>query len=320
MLTLDYRTPFAWDALLGFLADRATPGVELVEHGAYSRTVEIGESAGWVRVQPTATKPTATMPTATKPTAAHSASAQRLINRHALHVEISASLTPVVGPLAAALRDLFDLDAAPFAIEATLAKHGLAAHVSAIAGLRVPGAMDGFELALRAILGQQVSVKGATTLAGRFAQQFGQRIETDDERLRHGAPSATRIADADIAQLRALGVTSRRAESIRALARAVAGSDLLLGPGADVDKVIPQLLSLPGIGEWTAQYVAMRALRWPDGFPASDLWLRRAAGNVSAAELTRFAERWRPWRAYAAMHLWRGIGAGRVVSVTEHGT
>ena len=114
-----------------------------------------------------------------------------------------------------------------------------------------------------------------------------------------------------------MGITGARAQCVSSLAKAVASGALVLKPGSDVSKCVQQLVALPGVGEWTAQYIAMRALRWPDGFPASDLWLRRAAGDVSAAKLTRMAEVWRPWRAYAAMHLWNGIGAGHTLSMEE---
>jgi len=167
--------------------------------------------------------------------------------------------------------------------------------------------MDGFEIALRAVLGQQVSVKGATTLAGRFAEQFGERLATPDPRLRFSTPLAMRVAAASVEQLRALGVTGARAKSIHALASAVASGALRIEPGVDVARTVAQLVALPGIGNWTAQYVAMRALRWPDGFPASDLWLRRAVGGLTAARLEKESARWQPWRAYAAMHLWHSV-------------
>ncbi len=292
-LTLGYRAPLAWDALLNFFAARATPGVEYVDRNVYGRTVSVGGISGWVRVQP----------------AEHARKAvQRLSDKRSLKVEIPASLTPVLMPLLARLRALFDLDADPVVIEDALAASGLEALVRARPGLRVPGAMDGFDLALRAVLGQQVSVKGATTLAGRFAEKFGEHIATPDERLRVGVPVASRVAAASIVELRALGVTGARATSIQALANEVASGTLRIQPGVDVGKVVSQLIALPGIGDWTAQYVAMRALRWPDAFPASDLWLRRAAGGMTAAKLERESVKWAPWRAYAAMHLWHSVG------------
>lgn len=288
-LTLGYRPPLDWEALLGFFAGRATPGVEYVDGDCYARTVSIDGLHGWVRVRPTA------MPRKT---------AQRFTDKRSLRVEIPAALTPVLMPLLAKLRQLFDLDADPAIIGQQLSASGLEKQVEKRPGLRVPGAMDGFDLALRAVLGQQVSVKGATTIAGRFAEKFGDAIVTDDPRLRSGTPHADRIAAASVEELRALGVTTARAESIRALAHAAASGALRIEPNADVSRTLAQLTALPGIGDWTAQYVAMRALRWPDGFPASDLWLRRAAGGLTAAKLEKESVRWQPWRAYAAMHLW----------------
>jgi AraC family transcriptional regulator of adaptative response / DNA-3-methyladenine glycosylase II len=300
VLTLGYRPPLAWNALLAFLGARATPGVELVEGGTYARTVLLGEHRGWIRVQPV-------VPAARR--------VPRMADHRSLRVEISAGLLPVLMPLLAKLRHLFDLDADSASIEALLAASGFAAHVAACPGLRVPGAANGFELALRAVLGQQVSVKGATTLDGRFAERFGEAVATPEARLARSGAVASRVANATVVQLKSLGITTARAESVLALARALSDGGIVLEPGADVSKVVPQLVALPGIGEWTAQYIAMRALRWPDGFPASDLWLRRAAGDLSAPKLLRLAERWRPWRAYAAMHLWQGIGAGHALAI-----
>ncbi|MEP6765478.1 MAG: AlkA N-terminal domain-containing protein [Gemmatimonadaceae bacterium] len=301
-LTLGYRPPFAWDAMLKFLDSHATPGVEFVQGESYSRTIGIGSVTGWVRVQPAQLA---------------GKKAARISDARSLRVEISVSLTPVVMPLLAKIRHAFDLDADPSAIEDQLAASGLEQFVRARPGLRVPGTVDGFDLALRTVLGQQVSVRGATTLAGRFAEKFGDAIATPDVRLKYGVPKAGRVASASIAELRALGVTGARAESISALSKAVASGALRLEPGVDVSSTIAQMVALPGIGDWTAQYVAMRALRWPDGFPASDLWLRRAVGDVSTAKLVKESARWAPWRAYAAMHLWNGIASGEMVSMSD---
>ncbi len=292
-LTLAYRPPLAWDLLIGFLAARATPGVEQADDRRYARVMRIGDHTGFVRIEP-----------AGQPSAGRS----RRRPEHALHVELSASLVPVLMPLLARLRRLFDLDAEPATIEAHLASAGLGALIRRQRGLRIPGSVDGFELALRAVLGQQVSVKGATTLAGRFAAAFGESIETGDSALNRLAPTAERIAEVSIPALASLGIPRARAASVHALAQAVADGRLVLEPSADIATVTRQLAELPGIGPWTVQYIAMRALSWPDAFPAADLWLRRAAGGLSAAELLRNAEAWRPWRAYAAMHLWASLG------------
>ena len=189
-------------------------------------------------------------------------------------------------------------------LAASLPQCGFARRSSLHRGLRVPGAFDGFELAVRAILGQQVSVKGATTLMGRFAESFGEPVISGDARLSRLAATADRVADAGVARIRAIGLPTARAESIRLLARRVADGQLRIDPNADVRALVRQLEEIPGVGAWTAEYVAMRALHWPDAFPASDLVLRRNAGHLTTAALRRAAEAWRPWRAYAAMQLW----------------
>jgi AraC family transcriptional regulator, regulatory protein of adaptative response / DNA-3-methyladenine glycosylase II len=172
------------------------------------------------------------------------------------------------------------------------------------AGLRVPGAFDGFELAVRAILGQRVSVRAATTLAGRLVARYGDPVETPFPGLNRLSPSPARIADAPEFEIAALGNSAARSSSIQAIARAVAGRELDLRPGTDPEGAARALEAFPGIGDWTAQYIAMRALRWPDAFPAGDLVLLKAAGERSPRRLRELAEAWRPWRAYAAMYLW----------------
>jgi AraC family transcriptional regulator of adaptative response / DNA-3-methyladenine glycosylase II len=168
----------------------------------------------------------------------------------------------------------------------------------------VPGAFDGFELTVRAILGQRVSVRAATTLAGRLAARFGEPIETPFAGLDRLTCQASRIALASAAEIASLGIAAPRAASIRLIAEAVSNLELDLQPGADPLETAIALQAFPGIGDWTAQYVAMRALRWPDAFPAGDLVLLRAAGESSPQRLRERAELWRPWRAYAAMYLW----------------
>ena len=177
--------------------------------------------------------------------------------------------------------------------------------VARVPGLRVPGAFDGFELAVRAILGQRISVAAATTLAGRVAATFGEPLETPFPSLSRAGPTPTRLACAQEADLTALGISAARARCIIALARAVASGVIDLQSGIDAESVIPALLELPGIGDWTAQYIAMRALRWPDAFPAGDLGLLKAMGATSPRRMLELAAAWRPWRAYAAMYLWQ---------------
>jgi AraC family transcriptional regulator of adaptative response / DNA-3-methyladenine glycosylase II len=288
-LTLAYRAPLAWEPILAYLAGRATPGVELVGgDGRYRRTVRLHGHRGHVAVG-------------------------RGPRDGALRVDVSAGLVPVLVPLLARLRRLFDLDADPAAVAAHLsADPALAPLVARRPGLRVPGAIDGFELALRAVLGQQVSVRGATTLAGRLAALVGEPLADAPAPLSHLPVSAERLAEAGVARVAAIGLTRKRAECVVALARAVASGELpeLAGdaPPGDPSGFVERFTALPGIGPWTAQYVVMRGLGWPDAFPDGDLALRKAMGGPSPARMRAAAERWRPWRSYAAQYLWASLG------------
>ncbi len=282
VLQLAYRPPFDWASLLGFLRKRALSGVEQVDGETYARTVRLGSVTGWVRVR-------------------HAPA------RRALTAELTRSLMPALPALLGRLRHLFDLAARPDVIAAHLGESPiLAAAVAAHPGLRVPGAFDGFELAVRAIVGQQVTVAGATTLAGRLAETFGEKVPAEVPGLTRLSPTAERIAASSVDEIAALGIVSARAGSILALARSVAAGELRLEPGADPRLTIEQLQALPGIGAWTAEYVAMRALRWPDAFPQGDVALRKALDVATADEAGAMAEAWRPWRSYAAVHLWQG--------------
>jgi len=197
---------------------------------------------------------------------------------------------------------LFDLDTDPAPIAERLGD--LAAPLP---GLRVPGAFDPFEMTVRAILGQQVSVKAATTLAGRFATAFGTPAETPYPELTHLFPTPERISEESIDSVAALGIVGARAKSILALANAVASGAVSLTPTGDFAEATAALKTLPGIGEWTAQYVAMRSFRDPDAFPHTDLGLYKALGTTNPKETLTRAEAWRPWRAYAVMHLWQSL-------------
>jgi len=284
-LTLAYRPPLPWRQLLHFLACRATIGVECIRGDSYYRTVALGKHSGWLRVHP-------------------------LAERAALAVEITASLTPVLPVLLAKLRDLFDLNVRPDVVSAHLQGDArLRPLVRRMPGLRVPGAFDGFELAVRAIVGQQVSVRAATTLAGRLAAAFGEPADTPIAELGRFSPTPERIAAAKPAELTALGITAARAGSILALARAVNDDELSLHPGANPEATVCRLRELPGIGDWTAQCIALRALRWPDAFPVGDLGLVRAWRARSRRRLRDTAEAWRPWRAYATMYLWQSLAS-----------
>jgi AraC family transcriptional regulator, regulatory protein of adaptative response / DNA-3-methyladenine glycosylase II len=279
-LQLTYRPPFDWSGMMRFLSARAMKGVESIEDDAYLRTVQLGNHRGWVHVRHESKK-------------------------RALLVELTHSLTPVLPALLGRLRHLFDLSARPDVIATQLAQDPLLADtIARTPGLRVPGAFDGFELAVRAILGQQITVKAATTLAGRFAVAFGDTIDTPHPALTRLSPTPRRIAAAKPEELAALGIIETRARSIIALAEEMERGRLRLEAGAPPGATIEQLVALPGIGAWTAQYIAMRALRWPDAFPKEDIALRNALGGVTAARAEELSQPWRPWRSYATLHLW----------------
>jgi AraC family transcriptional regulator of adaptative response / DNA-3-methyladenine glycosylase II len=288
-LSLSYRPPLAWDALLAFLGARAAPSVESVGDGVYARTIAIDGHTGVIRVSRPAVK------------AARKASDALPV----VQLEVSPSLLPVLLAVTARVRRLFDLDAEPEKIATHLSAGGIGPLRGEIRGLRVPGAADSFELAVRAILGQQVSVKGASTLMSRFTEAFGERLVTGHPQLTHLAATAERVADATPASIAALGMPLARATTIHTIAREIARGALRIEPESDVSALTRQLVALPGIGPWTAEYIIMRAVHWPDAFPASDLVLLRSAGTSTPAQLLKAAEGWRPWRAYAAMHLWR---------------
>jgi len=285
LLKLGYRAPLAWPILIGFLAGRAGTRTEKVSGDTYLRTVRVGQYSGFIAARP--------------------------LSPGLLGVEVAPALLPVLPDLRMRLLRLFDLEASPLVIDAFLGRQpDLRAHLKRTAGLRVPGAISGFELALRAVLGQQITVKAATTIFGRFVETFGSQIETPDPGVDRVAPDAGDIADATLQQLIDRGLTSKRAESVRALARAAADGSIKLDPPVDAAAMRGALRELPGIGPWTAEYIAMRALGDPDAFPHSDLGLLQALKLEKPAALLARAEAWRPYRAYAALHLWHSYAAG----------
>jgi AraC family transcriptional regulator of adaptative response / DNA-3-methyladenine glycosylase II len=280
---LEFRPPLAWNSMLAYLKLRAIPGVEMADESHYRRTVAIGDAKGWIAVS------------------MHKSG-------EALNLEISPSLTKVIGPVIGRVKQLFDLGAAPDAVSLLLRQDDLlAATVRRLPGLRVAGAFDGFELAVRTVLGQQVSVKGASTLAGRWAAGFGEPIATPFAELNRLSPGAERMSDVPADKIAALGLVGARARSLAGLAQAVARRRVVLSFAANVEEQIESLMSLPGIGPWTAHYIAMRALHWPDAFPSGDLALLKAAQS-SERQLRERSEAWRPWRAYAAQYLWQSSG------------
>jgi AraC family transcriptional regulator, regulatory protein of adaptative response / DNA-3-methyladenine glycosylase II len=280
-IRLAYREPFDWTALLNFLAARAIPGVESVDDGVYRRSIVVDGEQGFIEVM--------------KEDGPYLAVRMQL--------PAMARLTWVIERI----RRLFDLNADPIRIAADLSSDPvLKPAVRAMPGLRLPGAWDPFELMVRAVLGQQISVKAASTFAGRIVQKFGKPVDSKfSPGITHIFPNAEDLAKVD---LRTVGLTTARARTIHNVATAACNGALPQDSSLGLDSAVRSLTAIEGIGEWTAHYIAMRAFGEPDAFPGGDLGLRHAVSNggemVSIAELKNMAERWRPWRAYAAMYLW----------------
>lgn len=286
-LRLAYRPPLAWEALMDYFRSRLVPGVEEIEGWEYRRTVALGKARGWMRVWPHETD-------------------------SVLLVEVSPSLMHHLGAVQSRVRRMFDLDASPEAIAEILGQDALLAPVMDLfPGLRVGGAWDTFELAVRAVLGQQITVAAATTLSGRLAARVSAPIETPFAGLHRLAITAEGMEPLSTEDLCALGLVRARAETLKNLTRFALQGGLDFPPGLDHEAAVARLVELPGIGLWTAHYIAMRALRFPDAFPAADLGLRKAIGAgelIPAKQAELRSEAWRPWRAYAAAILWKSLG------------
>jgi len=281
-LRLPYRPPYDFEALLAFFARRAIPGIEHVDATSYTRQFAFDGVAGALRVT------------------------QR-IDDDALALAVTFPNPARLQEITARVRRMFDLDADIASVNAHLVREPrLRALVRKHPGQRLPGGWDGFEIALRAVLGQQVSVAAARTLAQRLVQRFGVEVAGDDGTRTRLFPSAETIADADLG---AIGLPRTRAQTLRTIARAVCDGGVDFRAQQGLDAFVARWTELPGIGDWTAHYIAMRALSDPDAFPAGDLVLRKAVAvdgaSVSTKALLGMAERWRPWRAYAVFHLWR---------------
>ena len=297
VLRLGYRPPYDFAALLAFMRGRALPGIEHVDDASYARAVLPGDgaaaaaAASWLRVS------------------------EWPGGEHALRLELHgvppARLIEVVNRV----RRMFDLDADPRAIGAVLSRSPrLAPVLAAHPGVRVPSSWDGFEAAVRAIVGQQVSTSAARTIAARLAERFGTPLEVDfapgagHPALTHRFPTPAVLAEADLS---GIGLTGSRAETLRTVARAILDGSVDFRPERTLEDFVARWTALRGIGPWTAQYLALRALGHPDAFPAEDLMLQRAfpqeAPRLSAKALIAHAEAWRPWRAYAVILLWRDL-------------
>jgi AraC family transcriptional regulator of adaptative response / DNA-3-methyladenine glycosylase II len=286
VLRLHYRPPYDFHAMLTFLRGRALPGIEVVDDESYTRVFGPPDTPGWLRLSAWPEQENAL--------------------RLQLHCPQPAQMLSVV----TRVRRMFDLDADPQAIATALQTTApMRASLRKYPGLRLPGSWDGFEVAVRAILGQQVSVAAARTLASRVVHRYGAPLSTPvAPGLECLFPTPETLADAD---LNALGITTARAQTIRGVARALLDGRVDFRVEQSLDEFVQRWVALPGIGEWTAHYMAMRGMSHPDAFPAADLILRRAASGdgstLSTKALTQMAEAWRPWRAYAVMHLWRSV-------------
>ncbi len=289
-LTLAYRGPLAWDLLLGMLAWDASPGVELVEGRRYGRTIRLEGRTGVVFAEDAGVG---------------KGQDEHRPARTQVNVAISASLLPALMPLLARLRQLFDLDAEPAVIDAHLRQGGLGELVQRRPGVRIPGAVDGFEVALRVLLRDSArSEAAASDLTSRIVTELGEPIDTGIPALNRLAPTAERVVEAGASSLAALGLPDRRSKAVVALARMVAEEKLRLVPGSDLEATRGILMEIDGVSDRLATTIVMRALYWPDAFPLSDRALQRAVGVTGPQALRDQAEKWRPWRAYAALHLW----------------
>jgi AraC family transcriptional regulator of adaptative response / DNA-3-methyladenine glycosylase II len=287
-LRIPARAPFAGGALLGFLRARAIPGVEDVSDVHYRRFVRIAGAAGWMSVELDPARP-------------------------GVIARLEPALAPARAAITARLRGLFDLDARPEEVDAHLGRDPrMRALVAAMPGRRVPGAFDGWELAVRAILGQQVSVQAATTISGRLVQLLGSPVPAagQDRPPAWEFPTFERLAQASPDDVRTIGVPRARAGTIVALAQALAVGAVDLAPSAPVTAAMAAMQEVPGIGPWTARYVAMRALRAPDMFLETDLAVKKALGVTSPAAAEAASAPWSPFRSYALMHLWSSLAGG----------
>ncbi len=282
VLRLSYRPPFNWNALLAFFTARAIPGVEEVRDGIYRRIVRVDGRTALIAVS-------------------------HLPARNALQVEIACDHVPALPVIASRLRRVFDLDADTEAIAAHLSRdRALRSIVSRQPGLRTPGGWEAFEVAVRAILGQQISVAAARGLAAKLVALSAKPVAFGDAALTHAFPTAKQLASADLS---ALGMPAARKSALISLARAAVAHPEIFEAAGTLEESIARLRSIPGIGEWTAQYIALRGLHHPDAFPASDIGILRNAeqlfgAKLSPAQLLARSEAWRPWRGYAAQHLW----------------
>lgn len=285
-LQLYYRPPFNWEEILTFMRPRIIPGVEYVWVDKYVRSFRLDENChGWFEVRNNPEK-------------------------NSLMLDISVNRPGKLMNIVQRVRDMFDLDMDPLPVEQVLSEDEyLGKIVSEYPGMRIPGTWDPFEFSIRAILGQQVSVKGASTLAGRIADQYGKEFCGEmPGGISRFFPEPGELKDADFSKI---GLTEKRRETLAGFVKAVLDDQVSLDRGQDLDNFIRSFIRLKGIGNWTAHYVAMRALRMPDAFPHTDLGIKKALsrnGEIPGpSEILKIAERWRPWWAYGALYLWKKL-------------
>lgn len=289
-IALGYRPPYQWDRMLDFLAVRAIPGVEKVENGTYMRTVQINgrdkkRHIGILTVKQGTKKDT-------------------------LSVKISDTLIPVLSQVLAKVRHLFDLYCDPDTVYDTLQSMNEIRSGLCIRGTRVPGCFDSFEMAVRAILGQQITVKAASTLAGKIVQVYGKPIETETASLAYTFPTAEDIImlEDNITEcFGVLGVIASRSNSILTLARELTNGNIKLDQCANPQEEMRKLLEIKGIGSWTAKYIAMRTMGWTDAFLETDIGIKHALPNFTPKERLKLSEKWQPWRSYATVNLWNTL-------------
>jgi AraC family transcriptional regulator, regulatory protein of adaptative response / DNA-3-methyladenine glycosylase II len=284
-LRLAYRPPYDVHGVVGFFAARQVADVEAVDVDVLGlrRTLawqhQDRRIAGWL-------------------------AARFMPERCEVELTLAPALVPALGAVVQRLRQALDLDADPAPIDAALSA------LPGPAGTRVPNGLDGWEIAVRVILGQQVTVAAARTLTARLVERFGEPIATPFADLTRLFPSAAQLARASAEDIGTLGIVRQRVGALQALAREVAGGRIELHRGAPLDRTLDALRALPGIGEWTVQLIAMRALAWPDAFPATDIGVMNALGTRDVKDVAARAQAWRPWRAYAVMKLWQSLETG----------
>ncbi|MGI6176371.1 MAG: AlkA N-terminal domain-containing protein [Christensenellales bacterium] len=289
-LMLSYRPPYRWEEMLRFLAGRAITGVEVVKNGAYLRSVQLQKAGGepvcgWMRVCDDT-------------------------HKNALTLTMSETLLPVLAQILARVRRLFDLYCDPAVVYETLRTMNDIRPGICVVGTRVPGCFDAFEMAVRAVLGQQITVKAASTLAKRLVSAYGTPVQTGVEGLTHIFPSPqTLLALGEEIEehLGPLGIFAARARTIRELAKAFAYREIDFDLPAQPEEEMKKLRTIRGIGSWTAQYIAMRAMEWPDAFLETDAGVKKALQPYTSKELLQMAENWRPWRSYATVNLWNTL-------------